>query len=68
MAAFPNRTQREKLEFAPIESYLNDVYELFVDQYLELLKAHCENGALKLQVAEKDQQMGSFADTAYQSI
>lgn len=56
MATFPNRTQKEKHEFAPIISDPDGVCELFIVYVLEMATSRNKIDTLKLQVAEKDRR------------
>lgn len=56
------------MELSTILSHLDDVYDMFVEQALELATAKKEIDTMKLHVAERDQRMESYADAARQSV
>lgn len=61
LASKPNKTQ-EKLALGTILSHLDDIYEIFVEQAIELAVALSEIETLSLHVAEKHLCMASYAD------
>lgn len=61
LASKPNKTQ-EKLALSTILSHLDDIYEIFVEQTVELALAKSEIETLSVRVAEKHLRMASYAD------
>lgn len=67
-AALPGKTLKVKTQLSAIEAGLDDLYKLFIEQAIELVKADQEIETLKLQVAEKDRRIPSFDDATRASV